>query len=117
MGGTKNWPKFPTFMQLFGLFWTSKCLKKIVTETNQYVKVVHGDGHIEGGPLWYDITVAKLKAFIALSFYMDLKKQPNYKSYWMEVGSVFHFPVISNIMSCDHFETLLAHHQLGGLCE
>jgi hypothetical protein len=82
-GGTKEWARFPTFMQLFALFWPNQCLEKIVVETNCYATEVLGDGNTEGGAKWYNLTVPKLKAIIALSFYMGLKKQPNSKTYWM----------------------------------
>jgi hypothetical protein len=105
-GGTQEWARFPTFMQLFALFWPNQRLKKIVVETNRYATEVHGGGHTEGGAKWYNLTVPELKAFIALSFYMGLKKQPNSKTYWMKVGSVFHCPIISNIMPRDRFQAL-----------
>ena len=54
----------------------------------------------------YNLTMPELKAFIALSFYMGLKKQPNSKTYWMKVGSIFHCPTILNIMTCDCFQAL-----------
>jgi hypothetical protein len=81
-------------------------LKKIVVETNRYATVVDGDGKTKGGPKWYNLTVPELKAFIALSFYMGLKKQLNSKTYWMKVGSFFHCPTISNIMNRDRFQAL-----------
>jgi hypothetical protein len=44
-----------------------------------------------------------LKAFLAIHMYMGMKRQPNYKSYWGKVGTLFHCPIISNIMTRERF--------------
>jgi hypothetical protein len=69
----------------------------------KYVRHVKSDGTIEGGPKWTDITVACLKAFIAMHIYMGMKRQPNIKAYWQREGSIFHCPIISNIMTQERF--------------
>jgi hypothetical protein len=51
-------------------------------------------------------SVAKLKAFLAIHMYMGMKKQPNIKTYWEKYGSIFHCPIISNIMTRDRFMDL-----------
>jgi hypothetical protein len=38
---------------------------------------------------------------------MGMKHQPNYKTYWEKEGSFFHCPIISNIMTHEHFIQLL----------
>ena len=48
----------------------------------------------------------KVRAFIAIHLYMGLKKQPNIKTYWKKLGSIFHCPIISNIMTQDRFSQL-----------
>ena len=53
------------------------------------------------------MTVAGLKAFFAIHMHMGMKRQPNYKTYWGKVGSFFHYPIISNIMTREHFIQLL----------
>jgi hypothetical protein len=50
--------------------------------------------------------MAGLKAFLAIHMYMGMKRQPNYKSYWEKEGSLFHCPIISNIMSRAQFAQL-----------
>jgi hypothetical protein len=37
---------------------------------------------------------------------LDMKRQPNMKSYWMKEGSVFHCPIISKLMTHDRFMEL-----------
>jgi hypothetical protein len=34
---------------------------------------------------------------------MGMKKQPNYKTYWENEGTIFHCPIISNIMTRERF--------------
>jgi hypothetical protein len=82
-------------------------LKDIVAETNRYAMEEDDHGDTRGGPAWRNLTVPKLKAFIAASFLMDLKKQPNNKSYWSKEGSFFHCPRISKMFTCDRFQELL----------
>jgi hypothetical protein len=52
------------------------------------------------------LTIPGLKAFIAVLLYMGMKRQPNRKSYCQKEGSVFHCPIISNIMTRQWFEAL-----------
>ena len=54
-----------------------------------------------------NLTIAGLKAFLAIHMYMGMKRQPNMKSYWEKEGSFFHCPTISNIMSRDQFTDLV----------
>jgi hypothetical protein len=48
-------------------------------------------------------TMAEFKAFLVVHLYMDIKRQPNVKSYWSKEGSFFHCGTISNIMTWDRF--------------
>jgi hypothetical protein len=59
------------------------------------------DGNTPGGPMWRLFTAAGLKAFFAISIFMELKKQPNVKTYWQRKGSFFHCPMISQIFTRD----------------
>jgi hypothetical protein len=52
-------------------------------------------------------TVAEFKAYLVIWLYMDMKRQPNMKSYWMKEGSLFHCPTISKIMFWDSFMILI----------
>jgi hypothetical protein len=79
-------------------------LHKIVTETNRYAThPLDAMGNTMGGRNWENMTIAELKAFLAVHMYMGMKRQPNVQSYWEKEGSIFHCHVISNIMSCDRF--------------
>ena len=98
---------FPTFLQLWELFWPSTLLSSIVRETNRYATTPMGDGgRTMGGPQWKPFTISELKAFFAIHLYMGMKAQPNLKSYWQKAGSIFHCPIISDIMSRDRFTQL-----------
>jgi hypothetical protein len=44
--------------------------------------------------------------FIEVLLYMGMKCQSNRKSYWQKEGSVFHCPIISNIVTREQFESL-----------
>jgi hypothetical protein len=60
-----------------------------------------------GGGEWINTSVAEIKAFLAIHLYMDMKRQPNVKSYWSNLeGSFFHCGTISNIMTRDRFMEL-----------
>jgi hypothetical protein len=97
----------PTILQLFELFWPFNLLHKIVLETNCYVtEPLDGHGNSRGGgggAKWENLTVARLKAFLAIHMYICIKKQPNYKSYWEKKGTIFHCPIISNIVTSKQF--------------
>jgi hypothetical protein len=81
-------------------------LRDIVNETNQYATSRTSEGVIPGGDHWALLTVAEFKAWLAIWLYMDMKWQPNMKSYWMKEGSVFHCPIISKLMTRDQFMAL-----------
>ena len=87
----------PSFKFLFELFWTAAILNDIVEETNAYARGGGtAAGSTMGGPNWEEFTVPGLKAFMAMAVLMGMKKQPNYKTYWMK-DSFFHCDMISNI--------------------
>ena len=46
-------------------------------------------GRTIGGPRKKQISIAKLKAFIAIHLYIGIKCQPNFKNYWQKRGSIF----------------------------
>jgi hypothetical protein len=97
--------RLPTFMHLFSLFWPWTILRTIVDETNRYACEDDGNGGTMGGDKWEPLTVAGLKAFMAIHIYIGLKRQPNLKTYWMR-NSIFHCDIISNIFSRKCFEDL-----------
>jgi hypothetical protein len=68
--------------------------------------MVDGNGEAPGGPWWKRFMVAGLKAFIATSIFMGLKRQPNKKTYWQRKGSFFHCTIISFIFSRDRFQAI-----------
>ena len=57
-------------------------MNNIVEEANEYVREPRKllDTTMDG-PNWEDLIVLGLKAFLVVSIFMDIKKQPNYKTY------------------------------------
>jgi hypothetical protein len=98
--------RMPTFMMLFRLFWPDTLLWKICTETNRYATTVDGEGNLPGGTRWKHLSVAGLKAFIAISILIGLKRQLNKKTYWNRKGYFFHCSIISSIFSRDRFQAI-----------
>ena len=49
---------------------------------------------------------SKVEGFLAIHVYMEMKRRSNIQSYWEKKGSIFHCPIISNIMSRDQFHAL-----------
>jgi hypothetical protein len=59
LGVKKTYRRMPSFLHLFGLFWTREVLRNICIETNRYARVVHG-GKTKGGDDWYDVQEKEL---------------------------------------------------------
>jgi hypothetical protein len=95
----------PSFLHLFGLFWTREVLQNICIETNRYARVVEG-GKTKGGDDWYDMQEKELRTFLAVSLYIGMKKQPNVKSYWAKSEKLFYCPVIANLLTQRRFLAL-----------
>jgi hypothetical protein len=94
----------PTILQLFEVFWPLALMQNIVIETNRYaMERLDAHGNTQGQEKWENLTMAGLKAFLAIHMYMGMKRQSNYKTYWEKVGTFFHCPIISNIMTRELF--------------
>jgi hypothetical protein len=101
-GTTQYFHHVPSPLHLFQLFWTDVMLNKIIDETNRYAtQPLDALGNTMGGKNWVNLTVPKLKAFLATHMYMGMKRKLNIQSYWEKEGSIFHCPIISSIMSRD----------------
>jgi hypothetical protein len=97
----------PTILFLFHLFWPTSLLEKIVNETSRYAThCMDALGNTRGGMNWMNLSIVELKAFLAVHMYMGLKKQPNIQTYWERAGSIFHYPIVSNIMMRERFKDL-----------
>jgi hypothetical protein len=57
------------------------------------------NGNTRGGTSWVEFIVVELKAFIACTMLIRLKRQPNRKTYWNKRGLFYHCPVISHIFT------------------
>ena len=103
----RDFPRFPTFLKLFVLFWPDgPILLRIFRETNRYATTPNEHGIFPSGATWEPLTVARLKAFLACTMLLGLKKQPNRKTYWAGVGSFFHYPLISSIFTRARFHAI-----------
>jgi hypothetical protein len=100
------WYHFPTFLQLFELFWLYSLYQRIVHETNRYAMERENEGTTRDGPQWEEFAVSEFKAYVAIWLYMGMRRQPNIKSYWMKEGSIFHCPSVSNVMTRKQFMAL-----------
>ena len=71
----------PTYIQFFEKFWTYNMLTDILIETNRYAGSLDEAEVPMDRKGWYPVTVRELKAFLACSLYIDMKKLPNKKAY------------------------------------
>ena len=67
-------------------------------KTNRYATMPNAEGRTRGHENWEEFTLGGLKAFMAKTLYMGMKKQPNHKLYWMR-DLFLHCPKISSIFS------------------
>lgn len=70
----------------------------ISIETNRYTRVVE-DANKRGRHNWYDVDEGELRAFMMARLWMGMRKQPNIKSYWMEVDDIFYCPTILRLFT------------------
>lgn len=54
------------------------------------------NGNTCRGTSWVEFTVAELKAFIACTMLIGLKRQPNRKTYWNKRGLFYHCLVVQD---------------------
>ena len=78
-----------------------------MNETNRYATSHTSDGVLSRGDHWDSFTMVEIKVWLAIWLYIDMKWQPNMKSYWMKEGSVVHYLTILKIMTQDRFMTLI----------
>jgi hypothetical protein len=100
-----DYTRMPTYLHLFGLFWTHTVLRRICAKTNRYAQEDDG-GKPKGGDDWYDVDEGELRAFMGVRLWMGMRKQPNIKTFWARDDDVFHCPRISGLFTRKRFETL-----------
>jgi hypothetical protein len=105
-GLTGEYTDIPSYIHLFEQFWTFHMLRDICLETNRYAGSLNENGRPRGGRGWYPVTVRELKAFLATSLYMGMKKLPNVKAYWAKSEDIFYCNVIAGLFTRKHFMTL-----------
>jgi hypothetical protein len=106
LSGLKHeYTRMPTFLHLFGLFWTHMVLNRICVETNRYAQEDDG-GKPKGGHDWYCVREGELRAFMGVRLCMGMRKQPNIKTFWVGDDDLFHCSKISSLFIRKRFETL-----------
>ena len=98
-------------LYFLSLFMSDELVDTILLETNRYART-YIDKELAAGRLpprsrfryWPNngITLEKLKAFIALTFYFGVVKKDNVKSYW-STDDVFSTPFPRKVMRRDEF--------------
>jgi hypothetical protein len=106
-GLTQHYGSVPSYVELFRKFWNHETLRKICRETNRYVGSLDENGVPRGRAEWYPMTVKELKVFMAIIFYMEMKKLPNMKAYWAKSEEFFYCNVISGLFTRKTFLALL----------
>jgi hypothetical protein len=71
-GLKQEYTRMPTYLHLFGLFWTHTVLNRICVETNRYAQKVDG-GKPKGGHDWYDVEEGELRAFMGVRLWMGMR--------------------------------------------
>jgi hypothetical protein len=81
-------------------------MHRIVWETNRYAMERDANGNTRRGTSCMEFIVAELKAFIAYTMLIGLKRQPNRKTYWNKRGLFYHCQVISHLFTRERFQAL-----------
>jgi hypothetical protein len=81
IGLTEEYDSVPSYVALFRKFWSHETLRKVCRETNCYAGSLDENGNPRGRAGWYPMTEKELKVFMAVIFYMGMKKLPNMKAY------------------------------------
>ena len=81
-------------------------LRDIVNETNRYARAPDRNGKLPRGMNWKLLTIQEFKVFLAITLYICMKQQPNIRSYWYSLPSIFHCPIISRLLSKNLYELL-----------
>jgi len=80
---------------------------KIIKEINWCASIVINkvsrktNGGLDWTPLGHEF-----RAFLAINLYMGMKLLPNIQCYWGKSEVLFHYPIISKIMTRDCFEDI-----------
>ena len=101
-----EYTRMPTYLYLFGLFWTHTVLTCMCVETKfQYAQ--HDDGgKLKEGHDWYNVDEEELRAFMGVRLWIGMRKKPNIKTFWTRANDVFNCPKISGLFTRKRFETL-----------
>jgi hypothetical protein len=102
----RHFHHFSSFMMLWEFFWPGHVMHRIVRETNRYAMERDANGNTCRGTSWVEFTVAELKAFIACTMLIGLKRQLNRKTYWNKRGLFYQCPVILHIFTRERFQAL-----------
>jgi hypothetical protein len=107
LGFTEEYDSVPSYVAFFRKFWSHETLKKVCRETNRYAGSLDENEIPRGRAGWYPMMEKELKVFMAVIFYMGMKKLPNIKAYWAKSEEFFYCNVISGLFMRKRFLALL----------
>ena len=80
-------------------------LRDICIETNWYAGSLDEVEVTRGRKEWYPLMVRELKAFLACSLYMNMKKLPNKNLYWAKLEKIFYCHLIIGLFTKNRYMT------------
>jgi hypothetical protein len=84
-------------LRILQKFLTDEVMEEVVVESNRYKSQVF-TANKKSFPHWFEITLAELWQFLAISLMMGLIKKPSVPDYWT-TKHLFGTPSFSEIMS------------------
>lgn len=106
-GCTHPYGRLPSMLGLFQKFWFPKMQRRIVRETNFYAsEVISKDGRTQGGLQWTPLGLEEFRAYLSINLYLGIKRLPNKRLYWTTEELMFHYQVISQVMTRNRFELI-----------
>ena len=111
ISGPKNVPGNISQVDLFQKFISDAVIDSFVTETNRYAEQVREQRGANAKPksrisLWKPVSVAEMKAFIALLLLLGLTKRSSFGLYW-STDDYIEMPGFRRIMPRDRFLAIL----------
>ena len=96
-------------MEFFDLFVADEIFKLMVMETNRLVNNLLSKSTVKDKSKlkrWVHTTTTEMKAFIGLTFLVDLVKKSRLTEYW-SIGAITAIPFFNQITPRDRFKLLL----------
>ena len=82
-------------------------LKDILIKTNRYARLLDEAGVPMDKQQWYSLIVKELKAFLACTLYINMKKIPNKKVYGPNLKTFFYCHLIVGLFTKEWYMALI----------